>query len=157
MPAERVLVDTNVFVYATDSASPHSPAASTFLDAVAAGRFHGCVTLQVLLEFVSVVTNPKRVATVRTPEEAWAVADKIAASFTVLAPPDDLYARTSALAQSLKLARGHVFDLAIALTALNANVTTVWTFDVSVFTRVPGMTAHTPGAPAEASASEKST
>jgi predicted nucleic acid-binding protein len=149
MSAERVLVDTNVFVYATDSASPHCPAASGFLDFIATGNFHGCVTPQVLLEFVSVVTNPKRVATVRTAEEAWDVADKIAASFTVLPPPDDLYARTSALGHSLNLARGHVFDLAIAVTALHSNVTTVWTFDVSVFTRVPGMTAHTPGAPSE--------
>src|SRR5688572_25687456 len=57
MPAEHVLVDTNVFVYGADLASPHFPAASAFLDAVAAGSFHGCVTPQVLLEFVSVVTN----------------------------------------------------------------------------------------------------
>jgi hypothetical protein len=80
------------------------------------------------------------------------VADKIATSFSVLAPPDDLYTRASTLGRSLNLARGHVFDLAIGLTALHSNVTTVWTFDVSVFTRVPGMMAHTPGAPSEASA-----
>jgi predicted nucleic acid-binding protein len=150
MPAERVLVDTNVFVYAADSTSPHCPAASDFLDAIAAGRFHGCVTPQVLFEFVSVVTNPKRVTVARTADEAWNVADRIAESFTVLPTPIDVYARASALGRSLDVARAHVVDLAIALTALYSNVTTVWTFDVSVFTRVPGLTAHTPGAPSEA-------
>jgi predicted nucleic acid-binding protein len=156
MPAERVLVDTNVFVYATDSTSPHGPAALAFLETIASGKVEGCVTPEVLLEFVSVVTNPQRVANVRTPVEAWDVADQIAASFTVLAPPEDLYSRASTLGRELELARGHVFDLALALTALHAGVTTVWTFDVSVFTRVPGMAAHTPGASPGAPVPERS-
>jgi predicted nucleic acid-binding protein len=144
MSAERVLVDTNVFVYATDTDSPHCPAASAFLEAVASGRFLGCVTPQVLLEFVSVVTNPKRVVAVRTAEEAWAAADAFAASLTMIVPPEDLYARASALARSLKLAKQDVFDLAIAITALHGDVSVVCTFDTSVFSRVPGMVARTP-------------
>ena len=146
MSVERVLVDTNVFVYATDTQSPHCPAASAFIDAVASGSFIGCVTPQVLLEFVSVVTNPKRVITVRTPEEAWAAADGFAASLSVVVPPEDLYARASKLAQSLKVARQDVFDLAIAITALYGDVSIVYTFDTSVFSRVPGMTVRTPTA-----------
>jgi len=148
MSAERVLIDTNVLVYATDTASPHCPASSALLGAVAAGSFLACVAPQVLLEFVSVVTSPKRVASARTAEEAWLVADSFAQSFDVLAPPADLYQRASVLGRSLGLRTQDVFDLAIAVTALGSSVGIIYSYDPAVFSRVPGITVRVPTLPA---------
>jgi predicted nucleic acid-binding protein len=145
MSAERVLIDTNVFVYAMDAASPRCAAASTFLDDVTSGGFFGCIAPQVLFELVSVVTNPKRVASVRTAQEAWAVADSLADALAMLTPPANLYFQMSELGRSLGVKAQDVFDLSLAITALDAGVSVVYTFDPAVFSRVSGITVRTPG------------
>jgi predicted nucleic acid-binding protein len=147
MPAERVLIDTNVLVYATDTASPHCPASSALLGAVASGSFLACVAPQVLLEFVSVVSSPKRVASARAADEAWGVADSFAQSFEVLTPPADLYQRASVLGRRLGLKMQDVFDLAIAITALESGVGIIYSYDSAVFSRVPGITVRVPTVP----------
>jgi predicted nucleic acid-binding protein len=107
----------------------------------------GCITAQVLLEFVSVVTNPKRLASARTATDAWTVADSFAGALTMISATPNLYARASAMGRSLNLARQDVFDLAIAITALEASVTTIYSFDMSVFSKVPGITVRVPSTP----------
>lgn len=146
MSAERVLIDTNVLVYATDSASPHCPAASAILAAAASGSFLGCVAPQILLEFVSVVTNPRRVVSVLAPADAWSAADSFTRAFTMLTPPADLFARVSALGRTLGTRAQDVFDLAIAVTALESDVRAIYSYDSTVFSRVPGMTVREPTA-----------
>jgi predicted nucleic acid-binding protein len=85
MSAERVLIDTNVLVYATDSASPRCPAASA-----------------------------------------------------------NLVARVSSLGTMLGTRAQDVFDLAIAVTALESDVRTIYSYDSTVFSRVPGVTVREP-------------
>lgn len=144
MSAERVLIDTNVLVYATDSASPHCPAASALLAAAATGGFLGCVAPQILLEFVSVVTNHRRVASVRTPADAWSAADSFAQAFEMLTPPADLFARVALLGRTLGTRAQDVFDLAIAVTALESDVRAIYSYDSTVFSRVSGMSVREP-------------
>ena len=144
MSAERVLIDTNILVYATDSASPRCPAASALLAASTSGSFLGCVAPQILLEFVSVVTNARRVASVRTPADAWSAADSFAQAFTMLIPPANLFARVSSLGTMLGTRAQDVFDLAIAVTALESDVRTIYSYDSTVFSRVPGVTVREP-------------
>jgi hypothetical protein len=43
-----------------------------------------------------------------------------------------------------------VFDLALAVTVLDAGVSIVYAFDTSVFSRVPGLTARVPQDPKKA-------
>ena len=144
MSADWVLVDTNVFVYATDEASPFCPAASAFLDVAGQGSFVACVAPQILLEFVSVVTNPKRVAVARSAEEAWTTAEAIADAFMVLQPPVDLFERALTLGRTLGMRKQDVFDLTLGLTALASDVTRVCTYDSSLFSKLPGLTAERP-------------
>jgi predicted nucleic acid-binding protein len=138
MPGERVLIDTNVLVYATDTACPHCPASSALLGAVASGSLLACV---------SVVSSPKRIASARPAEEAWGVADSFAQSFEVLMPPADLYQRASVLGRRLGLKMQDVFDLAIAITALESGVGVTCSYDSGVFSRVPGITVRVPTMP----------
>ncbi|MCC6523787.1 MAG: PIN domain-containing protein [Polyangiaceae bacterium] len=142
--SDRVFIDTNVLVYASDPASPHAPASRRFVDQINAGQLDGCIAPQVLLEFFSVVTNPKRVSRARSSDEAWAVAEMFGTSMDVLPPPRDLVARVETLSRSLGLTGAKVYDAAIAATALAHGVTTVVSCDAGVFSRVPGLTVRTP-------------
>ena len=55
---DRALIDTNVLLYAGDQDSKYYPAANALCAAAAAGDVSACIAPQVLLEYVSIVTNP---------------------------------------------------------------------------------------------------
>ncbi len=141
---ERALFDTNVLVYAANSSAPYHQSARELRDRAVAGDFAACVTPQVLLEYVAVVTSAKRVAAPVGADEAWAAAARIASVFEVLDQGPDLVADLAAQGQALGIKGPQVFDLAIALTALGAGVHTIYTYDSSVFSNVPGITAREP-------------
>ena len=147
MSAERALIDTNVLVYSSDSTSPHNPASTALLAAAQTGSFLGCVSPQILLEFVSVVTNPKRVASARAADEAWMAAEAFAQAFELVVPPIDLFARVATLGRTLGMKAQEVFDLAIGITAVEAGVGIVYTYDSTVFSRVPGLIVREPPGP----------
>ena len=62
MPVEPGLVDTNVLVYALDAATAQHASSRALLEAGRAGSVTLYVTSQIICEFYSVVTNPRRVA-----------------------------------------------------------------------------------------------
>ncbi|MBV8408061.1 MAG: PIN domain-containing protein, partial [Alphaproteobacteria bacterium] len=63
-------MDTNVLVYALDADSPHHAASRPLLEAAREGSATLYVTSQILCEFYAVVTNARRVANPRTPDDA---------------------------------------------------------------------------------------
>jgi predicted nucleic acid-binding protein len=62
MSVEPGIIDTNVLVYALDAEAPTHPAARALLEAARDGAATLYVTSQILCEFYSIVTNPRRVA-----------------------------------------------------------------------------------------------
>lgn len=140
---QAAIFDTNVLVYASDSSAPQHPRSLALRDAVEAGRIRGVVTTSILLEFFSVVTGT-RVASPRTCAEALAQIAALASVFEVLPTRVDLVQRIDALGQSVPVRGSEVFDLAIAATALQAGVPVIYTYDPSVFGRVPGLTVLHP-------------
>lgn len=73
MSVEPGIVDANVLVYALDADAPQHHACRRLLDEGRSGATTLYVTSQILCEFYSIVTNPRRVA---KPRDA---ADTIAA------------------------------------------------------------------------------
>lgn len=136
------LVDTNVLVYACDELSLHYEASRNLRDS-ATGRGL-CITPQVILEYVSIVTNPKRVASVSSVADAWADAEMFLRAFQLIVPSPDHAHRVVSLAKTLGIGRAQVYDLALAVTALDARVTTVYTYDSTVFSKVPGIIVKEP-------------
>jgi len=138
------VLDTNVLVYALDTAAPQHERAKAVCDAAAAGAFTAFITTQSVLEFVSIVTSPKRVARPISCAEAWEDVRQFIAAFTVLPlRPEDL-PRLAALSSALELTGPRVFDLGIAVSALAAGLETICTYDASVFARVPGIRVVAP-------------
>jgi hypothetical protein len=145
MPSDvAALLDTNVLVYASDGASPHHASSRALRDGGAAGSVALGLTTQILLEYVAVVTNPKRVASPCSSEEAWTEVAKLGAAFPILAPPPDHVRRVEELGRQVKHRGAEVFDLAIATTMLAAGVHEIYTFDGTIFARVPGITVKRP-------------
>ena len=77
MPLEAGLVDTNVLIYAVDADAPQHSASRALLDAAQNGSVRLYVTSQVLCEFYSVITNPRRVTAARSPSEALEALDAL--------------------------------------------------------------------------------
>jgi uncharacterized protein len=61
MSVELGIVDTNVLVYALDADAPQHAAARALLDAARDEGATLFVTSQILYEFYSILTNPRRV------------------------------------------------------------------------------------------------
>ena len=136
------LVDTNVLVYAGDHLSPNHEASRRLRDSADGSRL--CIAPQVILEYVATVTNPKRVARASGVADAWADAETFLSAFRLIVPERDHLSRVVAFAKTLEIGRAHVYDLALAVTMLDAGVTTIYTYDDTVFSKVPGITVKTP-------------
>ena len=143
----RAIIDTNVLVYAADARAPQHAAAQALRDTAAHGEFIGHLTTQVVLEFVSVVTSPRRVASPRGITEAWAEIRRLTTAFPVLTLEDGDIRTVAELSENLGVKGADVFDLAIAATALRSGVNVVYTFDPRVFARVPRTAAAIGRAP----------
>jgi len=134
---ESALLDTNVLVYALDQESPFHSAARTLLLRAAdtAWQERLCVTPQVLAEFFAVVTNPRRVRSPRSPEEALRALEQFIAlpNLTVLAVPVDVVSRWVPLVRAHRLGASRVFDAQLAATIVANGVRRIYTFDRAHF------------------------
>ena len=65
-----ILLDTNILVYATNTACEFHKIASKIRDDVITGEIKGCISLQNIAEFYSVITSQKRVQKPLSSEEA---------------------------------------------------------------------------------------
>ena len=146
MSDSPALVDTNVLVYAVYPESEHHAASRGFLDKAQSGELSLCIAVQTLAEFYAVVTDSRRVAVPRGPEEALATMETIAAmpGMTLLPVPADALERLLVLARKYPVTRGAVFDLQLLATMLGNGVRTIYTFNRQHFERFDEIDVLTP-------------
>jgi len=136
--------DANVIQYANDADAPQHPSSSGFVRAALAGDIPVELVPQVLLEFLSVSTNPRRVLRPITPADAWQQVAALRASCRLL---DVLPRAIDILGQVLATQprRGpRVYDLFLAAQMLSHGVSTICTYNVRDFRGIPGIEAITP-------------
>jgi len=68
--SEISLVDTNVLVYAADETSPFHQVSKDLRDSGLRGEVSLCVFPQIFYEFFAIVTDPRRVHSPRSQQEA---------------------------------------------------------------------------------------
>ncbi|HEV2097540.1 MAG TPA: PIN domain-containing protein [Stellaceae bacterium] len=146
MPAEPGIVDTNVLVYALDTAAPQHTAARALLEAEREETAILYVTSQILCEFYSVMTNPRRVARPRTADEAMTVLADIMMFLHVLPVPASASDRVLDLLRRRPVTGGDVFDLHIVATMQANGIGRIYTFNVADFAAFPELTVVTPAA-----------
>ena len=149
MSVEPGVVDTNVLVYALDADAPQHAAARALLEAArndpAATLF---VTSQILCEFYSVVTNPRRVSNPRPATEAVAAISDLLGFLHVLPVPAQAVDGLLDLLRRHPVTGGDVFDLQI-VAAMQANgIGRIYTFNVADFGAFPELSVVTPNAAA---------
>ncbi|MBI5745989.1 MAG: PIN domain-containing protein [Nitrospirae bacterium] len=136
-----ILVDTNILVYAHNSDSElNEVARRLMLDAVD-GRFDACITPQNLLEFFSVITNPKRV---ERPLDS-KIAQQIMLNYWhsqkihKIYPSNSIFIRLAQLVKEMKITKTEIFDCHLYVTMEENNVFEIYTKDIHHFTRFPDL------------------
>jgi len=133
MSVEPGIVDANVLVYAFDTNAPQHLASRTLLDAGRTGTTTLYVTSQVLCEFYSIVTNPRRVLKPRTVVDAIAAITDLITFLHVLPIPARTVEGWLDLLHSRPVAGGAVFDLQLAAAMLANGVQRIYTYNASDF------------------------
>jgi len=145
MSDELSLVDSNVLVYALYADGPHYAVSRALLESAAQPQARLCVTSQVLAEFFSIVTNPRRVSAAQTAEDAAGAVEAILAlpGMIVLPMPVDVPGRWLELLRQRPVTGGRVFDLQIVATMQANDVKRIYTFNRGDFEEFPEMTVLT--------------
>jgi predicted nucleic acid-binding protein len=144
MYVEPGIVDTNVLIYALDTAAPQHVAALALLDAARADKVTLYATSQILCEFYAVVTNPRRVARPRDAAEALKVLSEMLEFLQVLSIPANTIDGVLDLLRRRPVTGINVFDLHI-VAAMQANgIARIYTFNTADFVAFPELAVVMP-------------
>lgn len=139
-----IALDTNLLVYAHRSGLPQHRPAQRAIEKACANRRGWAIPAFCVAEFWAVVTHPSSSGRPSRGEEAAAfLAELFEAGAKVLRPGDGFVERLTRLAGELKIQGPRIFDLQIALAALEGGATEIWTHDRD-FVSLPGLAARDP-------------
>ena len=112
-----ILLDTNILVHATTTASPRHAKAKEICRRAWQRESEACVALQNLCEWYAVVTDSRKVNPPLSAEQASRelTAYKASNSVTIIAPSVDLLQRLPGLLRHAKCKGSHVFDVLLSL------------------------------------------
>jgi len=133
MSVEPGIVDTNVLVCALDADAPQHEAARALLEAGREASTTLFVTSQILCEFYSIVTNPRRVSKPRSAVDALTVISSLLAFLHVLPVPVNAVDGWLDLLRCHPVTGGDVFDLQIVATMQANGVQRIYTFNTADF------------------------
>ena len=132
-PVEPGILDANVLAYAMNADAPQHVASRTLLEAARDPSTRLYVTSQILCEFYSVITNPRRVAAVSSPPQAL----RILSAWLALPGWMELLRRRPVIG-------GNIFDLQLVATMLANDVHRIYTFNTRDFEVFPELAVVTP-------------
>jgi predicted nucleic acid-binding protein len=148
------LIDSNVLVYAffhkPEEEGRHELETRLRYDSrrvlmlAVEGRFNSVVAQQNLLEFLAIVTSPKRVASPVDLPEALRACEAYLSFCTLVTPKASTYLTFESLTTNWKGARERIFDLYLGATALDSEVSNICSCNTKHFRPVSGLTVATP-------------
>ena len=146
MSVEPGVLDSNILVYAVEGGAPQHANSRALIEAARDPATALYLTSQVLCEFYSIVTNPRRVAIPRSPAEA---IDAISALLSlpgirVLPTTARAVEGWLALLQRHPVTGGDVFDLQLVATMQANDVQRIYTFNTGDFEVFPELTVTAP-------------
>jgi toxin-antitoxin system PIN domain toxin len=141
MSIEPGVVDANILVYGVDARAVQHASSRALLDAAQDPATTLYLTSQILCEFYSIVTNPRRIAVPRSPLEALHAISALLSlpGIRVLPTPAQAVVGWMVLLQRHPVTGGDVFDLQLVATMQANNVQRIYTFntkDFAVFTEL---------------------
>ena len=146
MLVEPGILDANILAYAVNADAPQHAASRALLEAARNPSIALYVTSQILCEFYSLITNPRRVAVASSPTSALRMISAILAfpGLHVLPTPTRAVVGWMELLQRHPVTGGDVFDLQIVATMQANGVQRIYTFNTADFEVFPELTVVTP-------------
>lgn len=146
MPAEPGLLDTNVLVYAADTEAAEHESSRTLLQAARDPSVTLYVTSQIICEFYSVITNPRRVAMPCSPSEAQTTISALLGlpGIHVLPTPAGTVVQLMQLLSTYPVTGADVFDVHLVATMRANNIQRIYSFNKADFEVFPGVTVVVP-------------
>jgi len=146
MLVEPGILDANILAYAVNADAPQHAASRALLEAARNPSIALYVTSQILCEFYSLITNPRRVAVASSPTSALRMISAILAfpGLHVLPTPARAVVAWMELLRRHPVTGGDVFDLQIVATMQANDVQRIYTFNTDDFEVFPELTVVTP-------------
>jgi predicted nucleic acid-binding protein len=144
MSVDPGVIDANVLVYAMDANAPQHAVSRALLQAARDPSTKLYVSSQILCEFYSIVTNPRRVAHPRTSEDAIKVISGLLAFLHVLPIPARAVEGWLDLLRVHRVTGGDIFDLQIIATMQANGIQRIYTFNTGDFVAFPELTVVSP-------------
>lgn len=131
------LLDTNILLYAADDASPFHQKTITLRNKGLKGEIPLCICPQILSEFFAVITDPKRVGNPRTQKETMFEIEKYLSAKNILKiyPGSEIIEQTLILLKHYKVTKQEIFDLQLVATMIANNITHIYTYNHSDFSK----------------------
>jgi len=133
----KVLVDTNILVYATNKNSIFHQKAKSFLEKELPS-YSLCLSLQNLIEFYAIITNPKKIEKPLSQNQAILVIQKFIESdyFQIIAPKDKTIFLLLNFLKRYKVKSLEIYDLHLAATMKDNNISIIYTADTNIFKKL---------------------
>jgi len=146
MLVEPGVLDANILAYAVNADAAQYVASRALLEAARDPSITLYVTSQILCEFYSLITNPRRVAVASSPAEALRIISAMLAlpGLHVLPAPAHIVVGWMELLRRHPVTGGDVFDLQIVATMQANGVQRIYTFNVDDFEVFPELTVVSP-------------
>lgn len=146
MSVDPGVVDANVLAYATNADAPNHLPSRALLEQALDISTTLYVTSQILCEFYSVITNPRRVAAPCSSTEALRIISAVLAlpGIHVLPSPAHAVTKWMELLRRHPVTGGDVFDLQLIATMKANNVQRIYTFNAADFEVFPELTVIVP-------------
>jgi uncharacterized protein len=147
MSVEPGVVDANVLVYASNADVPNHAASRALLNEARDPSTRLYVTSQIVCEFYSVITNPRRVAMPSSAAEALRVISALLAlpGIRILPNPASTVTAVMELLRRHPVTGADIFDLQIVATMQINDVQRIYTFNAADFEVFPELIVVTPG------------
>lgn len=141
-----ILLDTNILVFAHNKKSPYYSHANQLVKDAFQLKFQACIAQQNLLEFFSVITDPRRVEKPLLPQIAlqWTDAYLRSTKITKIYPSSETLSNTIALVKEQNLSKSKIFDCYLAATMQENGITTIYTNNTSHFQKYSEIKAVNP-------------
>jgi hypothetical protein len=141
-----ILIDSNILVFAHNRQSPHHLKANLLLKNAVRLEYDGCITHQNLLEFFSVITNPKRVEKQLEFTKAISLMEAYwnSSKIVKIYPTPNTLSKALQLSKKYGLAKAEIFDCYLAATMIENGVFEIYTENISHFAKYPEIKAVNP-------------
>lgn len=140
-----IAIDTNLLVYAQRRDAAQHRAAKRAIEKACSIPHGWGIPLACIAEFWCVVTHPASTGGPSVPKTAYRFLDALVQSggARIWSPGPGFWERLLQLASDMQITGARVFDLQIAITALDNGATELWSHD-RAFAAPPGLVLHDP-------------